>query len=129
MGISNPDIISDLESRDLISQLAGGDELKSHLSSGSRTVYCGFDPTAESLHIGNMIPLLALKRFQLAGHKPIALVGGATGMIGDPSFKVAERQLNSTDVIESWVERIKPQLSQFLEFDAGSNAAIMVNNL
>ncbi|HJN95256.1 MAG: tyrosine--tRNA ligase [Gammaproteobacteria bacterium] len=129
MATTNPDIIGDLERRELISQLAGGDELKAHLSSDSRTVYCGFDPTAESLHIGNMVPLLALKRFQLAGHKPIALIGGATGMIGDPSFKDSERQLNSVDVIESWVERIKPQLSQFLEFDAGSNAAIMVNNL
>ncbi|MDP6654307.1 MAG: tyrosine--tRNA ligase, partial [Gammaproteobacteria bacterium] len=129
MATMNPDIIGDLERRELISQLAGGDELKAHLSSDSRTVYCGFDPTAESLHIGNMVPLLALKRFQRAGHKPIALVGGATGMIGDPSFKDAERQLNTVDVIENWVERIKPQLSQFLEFDAGSNAAITVNNL
>ena len=129
MGTTDPDIISELEGRELIFQLAGGDELRSHLASGSRTVYCGFDPTAESLHIGNMVPLLALKRFQLAGHKPIALVGGATGMVGDPSFKDAERKLNSADVIQNWVERIKPQLSQFLDFDNGSNAAIMVNNL
>ena len=129
MGTTDPDIISELEGRELIFQLAGGDELRSHLASGSRTVYCGFDPTAESLHIGNMVPLLALKRFQLAGHKPIALVGGATGMVGDPSFKDAERKLNSVDVIQNWVERIKPQLSQFLDFDNGSNAAIMVNNL
>jgi tyrosyl-tRNA synthetase len=123
------DIISDLESRDLIAQLAGGDDLKAHLGSGSRTVYCGFDPTAESLHIGNMVPLLALKRFQEAGHQPIALLGGATGLIGDPSFKDAERQLNSADVVAQWSERLKPQLSQFLDFESGSNKALLVNNL
>ncbi|MEX2131495.1 MAG: tyrosine--tRNA ligase [Pseudohongiellaceae bacterium] len=123
------DIIQDLEQRGLVSQLAGGDELRSHLLQASRTVYCGFDPTAESLHVGNMVPLLALKRFQVAGHKPIALVGGATGMVGDPSFKSAERQLNSTDVVNEWVERIKPQLSQFLDFDCGAHSAALVNNL
>ena len=129
MGIANSDIIGDLESRGLISSIAGGEELKSHLASGFRTVYCGFDPTAESLHIGNMVPLLALKRFQLAGHQPIALVGGATGMIGDPSFKDTERQLKTVEVIEGWVDRIKPQLSQFLDFDSVKNEAILVNNL
>ena len=129
MGTTNSDIIGDLESRALISMLAGGEELKSHLATGCRTVYCGFDPTAESLHIGNMVPLLALKRFQLAGHQPIALVGGATGMIGDPSFKDTERQLKTVEVVEGWVDRIKPQLSQFLDFDSGRNAAILVNNL
>ena len=129
MGITNSDIIGDLESRALISMLAGGEELKSHLATGCRTVYCGFDPTAESLHIGNMVPLLALKRFQLAGHQPIALVGGATGMIGDPSFKDTERKLKTVEVVEEWVDRIKPQLSQFLDFDSGRNAAILVNNL
>jgi tyrosyl-tRNA synthetase len=123
------DIVQDLESRALVTQLAGGDELKQHLNEAPRVVYCGFDPTAESLHIGNMVPLLALKRFQMAGHKPIALVGGATGMIGDPSFKDSERKLNSTDVIAGWVERIKPQLSQFLDFDCGDNSAVLVNNL
>ncbi len=129
MGITNSDIIGDLESRALISMLAGGEELKSHLATGCRAVYCGFDPTAESLHIGNMVPLLALKRFQLAGHQPIALVGGSTGMIGDPSFKDSERQLKTAEVVEEWVDRIKPQLSQFLDFDSGRNAAILVNNL
>ena len=129
MGITNSDIIGDLESRALISMLAGGEELKSHLATGCRTVYCGFDPTAESLHIGNMVPLLALKRFQLAGHQPIALVGGATGMIGDPSFKDTERKLKTVEVVEEWVDRIKPQLSQFLDFDSGKNAAILANNL
>ena len=129
MGITNSDIIGDLESRALISMLAGGEELKSHLATGCRTVYCGFDPTAESLHIGNMVPLLALKRSQLAGHQPIALVGGATGMIGDPSFKDTERKLKTVEVVEEWVDRIKPQLSQFLDFDSGRNAAILANNL
>ena len=129
MSGTNKDIISDLENRDLIAQLAGGDDLKAHLKSGSRTVYCGFDPTAESLHIGNMVPLLALKRFQEAGHQPIALLGGATGLIGDPSFKDSERQLNSMDVVAEWSERLKPQLSQFLDFETGSNKALLVNNL
>jgi len=123
------DIVKDLESRALVTQLAGGDDLKAHLAEAPRVVYCGFDPTAESLHIGNMVPLLALKRFQMAGHKPIALIGGATGMIGDPSFKDSERKLNSTDVISGWVELIKPQLSQFLDFDCGENSAVLVNNL
>ena len=123
------DIIQDLESRDLLVQLAGGEEVREHLNSGSRTVYCGFDPTAESLHVGSMVPLLVLKRFQLAGHQPIALVGGATGLIGDPSFKSSERSLNSTDIVEEWVERLKPQLSQFLDFDCGSNSAVLANNL
>ena len=123
------DIIQDLESRDLLVQLAGGDEVREHLNSGSRTVYCGFDPTAESLHVGSMVPLLVLKRFQLAGHQPIALVGGATGLIGDPSFKSSERSLNSTDIVQEWVERLKPQLSQFLDFDCGSNSAVLANNL
>lgn len=121
-------IISDLESRGLVSQMTSGDELGVFLSQ-SRTLYSGFDPTAESLHIGNLVPLLALRRFQLAGHKPIALVGGATGLIGDPSFKAAERQLNSSDVVEGWVERLKGQVSQFLEFGGGANSAIVVNNL
>ncbi|MFT7016009.1 MAG: tyrosyl-tRNA synthetase [Pseudohongiellaceae bacterium] len=129
MTSNSTDIINDLQERELISQLAGGNELKQHLASGSRTLYCGFDPTAESLHIGSLVPLLALKRFQMAGHTPIALVGGATGMIGDPSFKAAERSLNTTDVVGEWVERLKPQLSQFLDFDSASNPAKLVNNL
>ncbi|OGT73279.1 MAG: tyrosine--tRNA ligase [Gammaproteobacteria bacterium RIFCSPLOWO2_02_FULL_57_10] len=122
------DIISDLEARGLISQMTSGDELRSFLSEG-RTLYSGFDPTAESLHIGNLVPLLALRRFQIAGHRPIALVGGATGLIGDPSFKAAERQLNSNDIVAQWVSRLKGQVSQFLDFDCGKNSALVVNNL
>ena len=126
---SSLDIISDLEFRGLISQLAGGDDLREHLLAGNRTVYCGFDPTAESLHIGSVVPLLVLKRFQMAGHKPIALVGGATGLIGDPSFKSDERQLNSSELVGQWVERLKPQLSQFLDFNCGESSAVIANNL
>ncbi|MCB1666088.1 MAG: tyrosine--tRNA ligase [Pseudomonadales bacterium] len=122
------DIIGDLESRGLVSQMTSGDELRSVLGQG-RTLYCGFDPTAESLHIGNLVPLLSLRRFQLAGHRPIALVGGATGLIGDPSFKANERALNSADVVDGWVQRIKTQVSQFLDFDTGFSGAMVVNNL
>ena len=129
MSTKYEDIISELENRDLIAQLAGEDKLKEHIAADKRVVYCGFDPTAESLHIGSVVPLLVLRRFQLAGHKPIALVGGATGLIGDPSFKAVERQLNPLNVVEEWVERLKPQLSQFLDFDCGSNSAVLVNNL
>ncbi|MCG8413886.1 MAG: tyrosine--tRNA ligase [Pseudomonadales bacterium] len=129
MAVPSLDIIEDLESRDLLVQLAGGDELREHLNTAPRTIYCGFDPTAESLHVGSMVPLLVLKRYQMAGHKPIALVGGATGLIGDPSFKDNERSLNSEDVVEEWVERLKPQLSQFLDFDCGENSAVLANNL
>lgn len=126
---SPTDLLMDLESRGLVAQMSSEDEFRAHLSAGSRTLYSGFDPTADSLHIGHLVPLLALKRFQLAGHKPIALVGGATGMIGDPSFKAAERQLNSEEVIIGWVNRLKAQLEQFLDFDCGANSAVVVNNL
>ncbi|TNE77841.1 MAG: tyrosine--tRNA ligase, partial [Gammaproteobacteria bacterium] len=122
-------LIGDLQSRGLIAQMTGDGALEEHLASGCRTLYCGFDPTADSLHIGSLVPLLALRRFQLAGHKPIALVGGATGLIGDPSFKAQERKLNTPDVVASWVERIRDQVSQFIDFDSGENAAEVVNNL
>ncbi|MES3008369.1 MAG: tyrosine--tRNA ligase [Pseudomonadota bacterium] len=128
MSVTSFDIIKDLESRGLVSQMTSGDELRTILAQG-KTLYSGFDPTAESLHIGNLVPLLALRRFQIAGHKPIALVGGATGLIGDPSFKAAERQLNAGDVVEGWVERLKGQVSQFLDFGNGANSAVVVNNL
>jgi tyrosyl-tRNA synthetase len=122
------DVVSELQARGLVSQLAGGQELISHLGEASRTVYCGFDPTADSLHIGSLVPLLALRRFQLAGHKPIVLVGGATGLIGDPSFKAEERKLNTPDVVANWVERLKVQVSRFVDFDAGPYSAEVVNN-
>lgn len=129
MSPHNVNIVADLEARGLIAQTTSGDELASHLAGGSRTLYSGFDPTADSLHIGHLVPLLVLRRFQLAGHKPVALVGGATGMIGDPSFKAAERQLNSVEVIAGWVDSLKGQLSQFLDFDCGPSSAVVVNNL
>ena len=125
----SPEVLADLKSRALIAQLTAEEDLNAHLASGSRTLYSGFDPTADSLHIGSLVPLLALRRFQLAGHKPIVLVGGATGLIGDPSFKAEERKLNGADVVAQWVEKIRAQTSSFVDFDSGSNGAEVVNNL
>lgn len=122
-------LLEDLQQRGLINQVTAEAELITHINEGSRTLYCGFDPTADSLHLGHLVPLLVLKRFQEAGHRPIALVGGATGLIGDPSFKAAERQLNTPDVVAGWVDQIKTQVSQFIDFDCGENAAIVANNL
>ncbi|HDY83568.1 MAG TPA: tyrosine--tRNA ligase [Halieaceae bacterium] len=122
-------LLDDLRARGLIFQIAGEDDLPGWLDGGMRTLYCGFDPTADSLHIGSLVPLLMLRRFQLAGHKPLALVGGATGLIGDPSFKAQERQLNTAEVVADWVEKIKQQVSRFIDFDAGEASAEVVNNL
>lgn len=122
-------LLSDLQARGLVAQMTGDDQLDAYLGEASRTLYCGFDPTADSLHIGHLVPLLTLRRFQKAGHKPIALVGGATGLIGDPSFKAQERKLNTADVVESWVGKIKGQVSAFIEFEGRQNAAEVVNNL
>ena len=124
----NP-LLKDLQARQLIAQTTAVEELDAHLSEQPRVLYCGFDPTADSLHLGHLVPLLVLKRFQEAGHKPIALVGGATGLIGDPSFKAAERQLNTPGVVAGWVDKIKGQVSQFIDFDCGDNSAIVANNL
>ena len=120
-------LIQDLQDRGLIAQITDAQALDKLLTEESVTLYCGFDPTADSLHLGHLVPVLILKRFQEAGHKPIALVGGATGMIGDPSFKATERKLNTPDVIASWVDKIKGQVMPFLNFE-GSNPAIMANN-
>ena len=122
-------LFKDLDLRGLIAQMSSEDELRSHFSGAQRTLYGGFDPTADSLHIGHLVPLLALRRFQLAGHRPLALVGGATGLIGDPSFKSAERQLNSGDIVGDWVDKLRAQLEQYLDFDCGHNSAVVVNNL
>ena len=124
----NKQLLQDLESRGLIQQQTGEGALQEHLET-SRTLYCGFDPTADSLHLGHLVPLLVLKRFQDAGHKPVALVGGATGLIGDPSFKAAERQLNTPDIVASWVDKLRAQVSQFIDFDTPDIAAEVVNNL
>ena len=121
--------LQELQDRGLIAQMTGGDALAEHLNSASRTLYCGFDPTADSLHIGSLVPLLMLKRFQLAGHKPIALVGGATGLIGDPSFKAQERKLNTPDVVATWVDKLRAQVSRFIDFNTGATSAEVVNNL
>ena len=125
---SGKQLIEQLRSRGLVAQMSGDEEIEGHLDQ-PQVVYCGFDPTADSLHLGHLVPLLVLKRFQEAGHTPIALVGGATGMIGDPSFKADERKLNTPDVIAGWADKIKGQVSQFIDFDAADNAAIVVNNL
>lgn len=129
MTLSSNPLIADLHARTLIAQMTGDGEFEKHLSSGSRTLYSGFDPTADSLHIGHLVPLLALRRFQLAGHRPIALVGGATGLIGDPSFKAQERKLNTPDIVAGWVDRLKSQVSRFIDFDNSSTGAVVVNNL
>jgi tyrosyl-tRNA synthetase len=122
------ELLSELKDRGLIAQVSDEESLATHLSSGSRTVYCGFDPTADSLHIGNLVPLLTLKRFQDHGHRPILLLGGATGLIGDPSFKDDERSLNPTDVVAGWVDQIRNQVEGLVSFE-GNNAAIIENNL
>jgi len=122
-------LLEDLKARGLIAQTTADEELHDHLSSASRTLYCGFDPTADSLHIGSLVPLLILKRFQEAGHQPLALVGGATGLIGDPSFKAAERKLNSDETVANWVNALKKQVSAFIDFDKKENPAEVVNNL
>ena len=121
-------LLSDLRARGLIFQIAGEDTLAEWLDAEPRTLYCGFDPTADSLHIGSLVPLLMLRRFQLAGHRPLALVGGATGLIGDPSFKAAERNLNTPGVVANWVSKLQNQVSQFIDF-SGKNSAKVVNNL
>jgi tyrosyl-tRNA synthetase len=123
------DIIDDLKWRGLIAVSTDLDDLRKALDTGQVTVYVGFDPTAPSLHIGNLVQLLTLRRLQVAGHRPIGLVGGATGLIGDPSGKSIERALNSPEVVAGWVERIRREVSQFLDFTPGPTAALLVSNL
>lgn len=120
-------ILEDLEWRGLVNQISDRDGLNEQLQKGPITLYCGFDPTADSLHVGSLIPILMLRRFQEAGHQVIALVGGGTGLIGDPSFKAQERQLNTEEVVQSWSEKLKQQLSGMLKFE-GDNPVKMVNN-
>ena len=120
-------LLADLTMRGLVNQMTSPKDLAQHLQQ-SRVLYCGFDPSADSLHIGSLVPLLVLRRFQQAGHKPLALVGGATGMIGDPSFKSQERKLNTLDTINHWVERLKEQVSAFIDFNNLTNSAEVVNN-
>ena len=121
-------LIDDLRWRGLVAQSTDEVALQDAMKN-PMTLYVGFDPTAASLHVGNLVVLLVLRRFQLAGHTPIALVGGATGLVGDPSGRNDERTLNSTEVVEEWVSRICKQVSAFLSFDEAPNKAIVVNNL
>jgi tyrosyl-tRNA synthetase len=122
------DILAELEWRALIAQCTDRDALAAELAAGPVTVYSGFDPTAPSLHAGHLVPLLTLRRFQRAGHRPIVLAGGATGMIGDPR-DTGERTLNNADVVADWAERIRGQLERFVDFDDSPTGAIVENNV
>ena len=121
------DILEELQWRGLVALSTDADELRKALTSGSITYYCGFDPTAASLHLGNLVQLLTMRRLQLAGHKPLALIGGSTGLVGDPR-PTAERTLNTKETVAEWVEKLGGQASRFLSFE-GPNAARLVNNL
>ncbi|OHB77847.1 MAG: tyrosine--tRNA ligase [Planctomycetes bacterium RBG_16_64_10] len=122
------DLFSEFRWRGLIQQTTDDAHLPQWLATGRRTVYAGFDPTADSLHVGSLLPLLLLRRFQQAGHRPIALVGGATGMIGDPSGKSEERNLLPLDVLQSNLAGLESQMRALLDFDGGPTAAVLVNN-
>jgi tyrosyl-tRNA synthetase len=123
------DFIDELSWRGLIAVSTDLDDLRKALDAGPVTLYCGFDPTAPSMHIGNLVQLLTLRRFQLAGHRPISLVGGATGLIGDPGGKSAERVLNPRELVAEWVERLREQMRCFLDFEPGPAAARLVSNM
>ena len=122
------DIFKELSWRGLVNQTTDDANLSRLLGEKPRTVYVGFDPTADSMHVGHLVALMVLRRFQQAGHRPIALVGGATGMIGDPSGKSEERNLLSVDVLRANVAGMETQLRRFLDFDCGANSAVLVNN-
>ena len=121
-------LFDELKLRGLVHDHTDQAEMMSALRKGGLSLYCGFDPTADSLHIGNLVPITGLMRFQRAGHRPIALIGGGTGMIGDPSGKSEERNLLRTEILEHNLKGIRAQFERFLDFDAGSNSARMVNN-
>ncbi|WP_438834856.1 tyrosine--tRNA ligase [Streptococcus pluranimalium] len=121
-------IFEELKERGLVFQTTDEEALVKSLTEGSVSYYTGYDPTADSLHLGHLVAILTSRRLQLAGHKPYALVGGATGLIGDPSFKDAERSLQTKDTVDGWVDKIQGQLSRFLDFESGNNKAEMVNN-
>ncbi|MDI1319220.1 MAG: tyrosine--tRNA ligase [bacterium] len=122
------DILAELEWRGLYADCTDREALAKRLAEGPTTLYCGFDPTADSLHVGNLVPLFALRRFQQYGHLPIALAGGATGMVGDPSGKSDERNLLTPDQLQHNLDCIKPQLARFLDFTGAQNPARLVNN-
>jgi len=121
-------VLPEFQQRGLVADVTSPSELDVHLGQASRMVYVGFDPTADSLGVGNLVPLLGLRRFQLAGHRPIVLVGGGTGLIGDPAGKTGERALNPEDHVAAFAERMKAQVRPFLDFDRGPHAAILVDN-
>ncbi|CYX79932.1 TPA: tyrosine--tRNA ligase [Streptococcus suis] len=121
-------IFEELKDRGLVFQTTDEEALVKALTEGQVSYYTGYDPTADSLHLGHLVAILTSRRLQLAGHKPYALVGGATGLIGDPSFKDAERSLQTKDTVDGWVTKIQGQLSRFLDFENGDNKAEMVNN-
>ncbi len=121
-------IFEELKERGLVFQTTDEEALVKSLTEGPVSYYTGYDPTADSLHLGHLVAILTSRRLQLAGHKPYALVGGATGLIGDPSFKDAERSLQTKDTVDGWVDKIQGQLSRFLDFESGNNKAEMVNN-
>ncbi len=123
------DILDELSWRGLLAVHTDLEDLRKALDTGIVTFYCGFDPTAPGLHIGNLVQLLTMRRLQLAGHRPIAIVGGATGLIGDPSGKSAERVLNEREVVADWVDKIRAEVSRFLDFSSGATAATVVSNL
>lgn len=121
-------IFEELKARGLVFQTTDEEALVKALTEGQVSYYTGYDPTADSLHLGHLVAILTSRRLQLAGHKPYALVGGATGLIGDPSFKDAERSLQTKETVLEWSDKIKGQLSQFLDFENGANKAELVNN-
>ncbi|NQP19271.1 tyrosine--tRNA ligase [Streptococcus suis] len=121
-------IFEELKARGLVFQTTDEEALVKALTEGQVSYYTGYDPTADSLHLGHLVAILTSRRLQLAGHKPYALVGGATGLIGDPSFKDAERSLQTKDTVDGWVTKIQGQLSRFLDFENGDNKAEIVNN-
>jgi tyrosyl-tRNA synthetase len=120
-------ILEELKWRGLIADCTDASELEKKISSPI-TLYCGFDPTADSLHVGNLVPLLALRRFQLLGHHPIAVAGGATGSIGDPSGKTQERQLLTKEILDRNIASVKVQLAKLLNFETKQNPARLVDN-
>ena len=128
MTATKNELLDDLKWRGLIAQTTDEEALREAMKKPI-TLYLGFDPTAPSIHVGNLVVLFVLRRFQLAGHNPLPLVGGATGLVGDPSGKNEERTLNTTEIVDQWVNRIKGQLSKFMDFESTNNPAVLVNNL
>jgi tyrosyl-tRNA synthetase len=122
------DLWKELKWRGLIADSTKPHELHQHLLESPRAAYVGFDPTADSLHVGSLLPLLVLRRLQLTGHRPIVLIGGGTGLIGDPSGKIGERQLNPEAQVAEWAARLKAQVQRFLDFDPGPSGAVLVDN-